>query len=117
MHYFWQRVRPRGLGRGCLYSRAAEKGYSRKLSFRCTEFSETQSVPLLILKNPICRGNPIRSGLGLCTNSRTTFRSMEFSETELPINSILGTHPLSQENSTFDLRRCHRQPGPWPGTL
>src|SRR5215216_5582200 len=53
-------------------------------------FSETQSVLLLILENPICRGNPIRSGPGLCTNSRTTFRSMEFSETELPIRGVLG---------------------------
>src|SRR5829696_6129047 len=35
--------------------RAAEKAHSRKLGFRCGAFSETQSVPLLILRNPICR--------------------------------------------------------------
>ncbi len=37
-------------GVGCLYSRAAEKGNSRKLGFRCMEFSET--------------GLPIRGVLG-----------------------------------------------------
>ena len=47
----------------------AEKGASRRLGFRCREFSETQSVPLLILENPICGGNPIHNGPGLCTNS------------------------------------------------
>src|SRR5215203_7077526 len=56
---------------------------SRKLSFRCKEFSETQSVALVILGNPICRANPIRSGLGLRTNARTTFRCMGFSETHI----------------------------------
>ena len=30
--------------------------------FRCTEFSETQLVPLLILGNSICRGSSICSG-------------------------------------------------------
>jgi hypothetical protein len=49
---------PRSKGRETtLYSkRVAEKGSSRRLGFRCTEFSETQSVPLLILEEPICRG-------------------------------------------------------------
>src|SRR5215211_8993802 len=54
---------------------------SRKLSFRCKEFSETQLVALVILENPICRANPILRGLGLRTNARTTFRCMGFSET------------------------------------
>src|SRR5215216_2445278 len=81
----------RGPGqRACLYSRAAEKGSSQKRGFRCTEFSETQSVLLLILENPICRGNPMRGGPGLCTNSRTTFQCREFSETGLPIRGVLG---------------------------
>ncbi len=57
--------------------------HSRKPSFRCTEFSETQFVPLLILGNPICRGNSMCSGLGLCTNAPTTFRCGEFSETRI----------------------------------
>src|SRR5215207_4321626 len=61
----------------------AEKRNSRNLGFRCTEFSETQFVPLLILGNPICRGKSTRSGLGLCTNAPTTFRCMEFSETHM----------------------------------
>src|SRR5215204_4366582 len=54
---------------------------SQKLGFRCTEFSETQFVPLLILGTPIYRGNSMRSGLGLYANAPTTFRCMEFSET------------------------------------
>jgi hypothetical protein len=37
----------------------------REPDFRRTEFSETQLVPLLILRNPICRDRPIRSGPGL----------------------------------------------------
>src|SRR5215208_7448600 len=73
-------VRYRGVGGSTLDQRASEKSSSRKLGFRCKEFSETQSVPLLILGNPICRANPIRSGLGLCTNARTTFRCTGFSE-------------------------------------
>src|SRR3954470_5934926 len=71
------------------YSRIAEKGCSRKLGFRCKEFSETQVVPLLILRAPICRGNPMRCGLGICTNARANFRCMRFSETELPIRGLL----------------------------
>jgi hypothetical protein len=35
--------------------RVSETRGSRNLSFRCTEFSETQSVLLLILEAPICR--------------------------------------------------------------
>src|SRR5215204_1821995 len=69
-----------GAGAPALIHRAAEKGVSRNLSFRCEAFSETQSVPLLILGNPICRGNPMRSGPGLCRNARTTFRYTGFSE-------------------------------------
>src|SRR5918995_6638784 len=61
--------------------RIAEKGCSRKPGFRCTEFSETQFVLLLILGSPIYKGNSMRSVLGLCTNARTTFRCTGFSET------------------------------------
>ena len=68
----------------------AENTPSRQPGFRCTEFSETQSVLLLIRENPICRGNPIRSGPGLCPNSPTNFRCREFSEIELPRRRILG---------------------------
>src|SRR5215212_8806016 len=57
---------------------------SRKLSFRCREFSETQLGALAILGNPICRANPVQSGQGLCTNARTIFRCMGFSETHKP---------------------------------
>src|SRR5215217_3185454 len=60
--------------------RVSERGYSRKPSFRCREFSETQSVALVILGNPIYRANPLLSGLGLHTTARTTFRCMGFSE-------------------------------------
>jgi hypothetical protein len=56
---------------------------SRKLGFRCMEFSETQFMLLLILRSPIYRGNSMRSGLGLCTNAQTTFRCTGFSETRL----------------------------------
>src|SRR5829696_9924493 len=48
--------------------RESEKAHSRKLSFRCREFSETQFVALHILRNLICRGNPMHSGPDLCTN-------------------------------------------------
>src|SRR5215203_6613145 len=60
--------------------RIAANLHSRKPSFRCREFSETQFVALVILGNPICRANPIRSGLRLSTNARTTFRYSEFCE-------------------------------------
>src|ERR687890_98604 len=45
-------------------------------SCREGKFSETHFVPLLILGNPICRGNSMRSGPGLCTNAPTSFRCM-----------------------------------------
>ena len=56
---------------------AAEKKSSRKSGFRHTEFLETQLVLLLlILVDPICRGNPTRSGPGLHTriSSKTSSR-------------------------------------------
>jgi hypothetical protein len=67
-------------GAGCLYSPKRQEGV----------FSETQVVPLHILRTSICRGNPMRSGLGICTNSRTAFRCMEFLEIQLPVMDILG---------------------------
>jgi hypothetical protein len=36
---------------GCFYSRAAEKGCSRKLGFRCMRFSETKLPEIPILGN------------------------------------------------------------------
>src|SRR5829696_2869482 len=75
--------RGRCKGRIASIHRVAEKGCSRKPDFRCTEFSETQFVPLLILGNPIYRGNSMRSALGLCTNAQTTFRCTGCSETQL----------------------------------
>src|SRR5215207_4344080 len=66
---------------GLLGNWASGTDYSRKPGFRCREFSETQFVVLVILGNPICRANPLRRGLGLRTNARTTFRCMGFSET------------------------------------
>src|SRR5215207_8817206 len=56
---------------------AVEKKSSRKLGFRCTEFSETQYMSLSVLINPICRGNTMRSGPVLFLS----FRQNSFSET------------------------------------
>jgi len=76
------------------------KRASRKLSFRCKEFSETQFMPLLIIENPICRSNSMRSGRGYArTHERLSgvrgSRKLScwlwsFSETELPVFAILG---------------------------
>src|SRR5215207_839318 len=95
---------PRALGAAVAsIHRAAEKAHSRKLSFRCREFSETQPVALVITGNPICRANPIRSGLRLCTNARTTFRYTGFSETQFPTSLILG-NPIPPVASASPLR-------------
>src|SRR5215212_3633385 len=57
---------PVPLGAGYIYSTSCREGvFSETASFRCTEFSETQFVPLLILVNPIYRGSSIKSGPGL----------------------------------------------------
>jgi hypothetical protein len=62
-----ERLDQQDVGTELPLSITAERRSSHKLSFRCMEFSETQSVTLLMLGNPIYRGSIRCSGLGLHT--------------------------------------------------
>src|SRR5215204_2102084 len=70
--------------------RLSEKGLQWRQELLFCASPAAEFVALVILGNPIFRGNPIRSRVGLCTNVRTTFRCMGFSETQFPANDVLG---------------------------